>query len=215
MGDFGIDFGEGISKTNELAPPLLERLKKEGVKPGFLTSEIFKDPKFNDQFLSHLSPDDQYQYLKNSSLLEAKLSKEKWASTAEVPNSIFGPESTAPEVLKSNGEIRPAETEKTIMIHKLQEAGIDPSKTLIFRATQPSDTPKPELYWTTDYTEAKRGLTDEMGITRNTAVILVSNLELVCRGGAIRDKNDDHGLPVRRIDPSPLDQKSLLGIIRP
>ncbi len=214
MSDYGIDFGDDISKSNEFVSPLFERLKQEGVEPGFLTREIFQDSRFNDQFLKRLSPEEQYQYLKNTSLFEAKLKKDSWLSSAGEPNTMFGAETIAPEMIKANGAIIPPESGKAIDINNLREAGIDPSKVLVFRATQPSDQPKPEYYWTTDYFETKKGLNAEMGENnRNTAIIIVSNLEQVCQGGAIKDKNDDNGLSVRRIELSSYDQKTALGKI--
>src|SRR3989339_347919 len=100
MGNFDIDFGEEAAITNETAQPLLERLKKEGIEPGFITSEIFRDSKFNEQFLSQLPPEEQYQYLKNTSLFETKLKKDNWLSAAGEPNTMFGSETTAPEMTK-------------------------------------------------------------------------------------------------------------------
>lgn len=216
MSNFDIDFGEEASTASETVQPLFDRLKKEGIEPGFITSEIFCDINFNDQFLNQFPAEEQYQYLKNTSLFESKLKKDNWLSAAGEPNTMFGAETVAPEISKANGAIIPPESGKVIEIDNLREAGIDTSKVLIFRATQPSDQSKPEYYWTTDYFETKKGLSAEMGESnRKTAIILVSNLEQICEGGAIKDKNDDNGLSLRRIDMSSYDQKTALGKITP
>lgn len=215
MANFGIDFNDESSIYNEKISPLIERLRNEGVEPGILTTDIFLDTKINDSFLSKLSTEEQYQYLKNTSKFESKLKKDRWLNASGSSETLFGPEDTAPEVIKQNGDLRRAETEKTINITNIRESDIDPSKVLIFRTTQLSDESKAELYWTSDYFQTLRGLSVEMGKTKESAVVLVSNLEEICNGGAIMDTNDDNGLAIRRISSAPFDQKVVLAIILP
>ena len=212
----GIDFGKETRTTHELLQPLLERLQKEGVEPGFITSEIFTDSNFNDQFLSHFSSEEQYQYFKNTSLFETKLKKDKWLTAAGNSNTMFGKETIAPAITKENSAEIPPIEDKLININHIKESGMDPSKILVFRATQPSDLAKPENNWSSDYFETKRGLWTEFGKERRkSAIILVSNLEQICQGGAILDRNDSNGLSLRRIDSSPYDSKTALGKIIP
>ncbi len=146
-------FGDEISSK---PIPRAERLQEEGIEIGFLTSEIFQDPDFQTNFLNKLPPEEQYQYLKNTSLFEKKLSKDRWAKAGGESGTIFGDETIAPSVPKADGTIRPEEKGYSINLEVARQSGIDTSKVLVFRATQPSETDKPELYWTTDYYEKKR-----------------------------------------------------------
>jgi len=68
----------------------------------------------------------------------------------------------------------------------LKTKGIDPSKVLFFRITQPTDNPKPEYYWTSDYSEVQKGLTAEISPEqRKTSIILVADLETINGNGGL------------------------------
>jgi hypothetical protein len=85
----------------------------------------------------------------------------------------------------------------------------------MFRVTQPSTTPKPEYYWTSDYFEVTRGLHAEISIEdRTNSVILVSSLEDINKNnGLMVDIDGESGLTVRQIGFEPYDQKNCLAII--
>jgi hypothetical protein len=113
--------------------------------------------------------------------------------------------------LLHTGEQRRTESGSKVDIERIEKLEIDPSKVLFFRVTQPSDTPKPEYYWTSDSVEARNGLTWELGEQAETAIVLVATLDTIAQnGGLIEDVNDDQGVAVRQIDLGPFDQKKAL-----
>lgn len=109
----------------------------------------------------------------------------------------------------ADGRNRKVEYGERININCLRDRGIDSSKVLFFRITQPSEQPKPEWYWTSDYFETIRGLGAEIPAEqRRRAVILVSTLDVINNnGGLIQDINDDQGLAVRQIGTGSFDQR--------
>lgn len=95
-------------------------------------------------------------------------------------SGLLGEEITIPETQHAGGRQRRAESGYKINVDYLKTIGLDPKKILFFRATQPSLTPKPEYYWTSDYFETVRGLTAEIPPEqRKTSVILVADLETI------------------------------------
>lgn len=123
-----------------------------------------------------------------------------------------------PEIKLANGHPTRQEEGPRIDMKYLKKCEVDPKKVLFFRITQPAaDAPKPELYWTTDYYETLRGLTQEISTEkRKTAIILISDLETVNQnGGLIRDVNDDEGLAVWQIGSNEFDQNLALAKIKP
>jgi hypothetical protein len=96
----------------------------------------------------------------------------------------------------------------------VKASGVDPTRVLFFRVTQPSEHPKPELYWTSDFAETKGGLGIELGAQASTSVILVSTLEDISHnGGLMDDINDDSGIAVRQIGLNNFDQNDALLIL--
>lgn len=130
---------------------------------------------------------------------------------------LFREEVALPESAHADGRVRRAESGPRINLEYLESQGIDPSKIMLFRITQPADVPKPELYWTSDFFETVRGLQQEIPAElRSTAVILAADLATLDEGGGlIQDVNDDNGLAVRRISPDPFDQKQCMAKINP
>lgn len=116
----------------------------------------------------------------------------------------------------ADGREREDDEGERLDLDVVRQAGIDPSCVLVFRLTQPSETPKPEAYWTTDYFETQRGLNVEVPAKqRRTATILVSDLATIAGAdGLIRDINDDNGVAVRRISNEPFDQRNAIGRVR-
>lgn len=115
----------------------------------------------------------------------------------------------------ANGTPRRSEEGLILDMDKVRACGIDPSKVLIFRVTQPSEEPKPEFYWTTDFIETRGGLGLGLGSQRKTAVILVDTLESVYGGGEglIRDVNDDSGVALRQIGLQAYDQAKAIAVL--
>lgn len=114
----------------------------------------------------------------------------------------------------SNGHPRRAESGARLDLERVKQYGIDPAKVIFFRVTQPSDDPKPEFYWTTDFMETRGGLGAELGKQRQTAVILIDTLEAIAKNnGLMRDINDDAGVAVRQLGLDNYDQATAIGRI--
>lgn len=117
----------------------------------------------------------------------------------------------SPSNIHANGNQRREEQGYRLDLDYVVSRGIDPKFVLFFRATQPvgdPNLPKPEYYWTSDFYEARRGLSVELGPEAQTAVILVSSLADIARnGGLMEDVNDDSGVAVRQIGLENYDQR--------
>lgn len=139
--------------------------------------------------------------------------KKRW----DGKHGLLGEEVVIPETIHHDGRKRRAEYGYKIHVEYLKSIGIDPSKVLFFRITQPSDTPKPEYYWTSDYNETRQGLTAEIPSSqRERAIILIADLETInTNEGLIQDINDDQGLAVRQIGTGPFDQTMSMGTLSP
>lgn len=113
-----------------------------------------------------------------------------------------------------NGSARREETGYLLDLDYVVAQDIDPNLVLYFRVTQLSGEPKPEYYWTSDFSETKNGLRKELGASADTAVILVSTLgEIAKNGGLISDVNDDNGIAVRQVSLATFDQSNALLIL--
>ncbi len=130
-------------------------------------------------------------------------------------SGLFGEEVHIPETSHASGKIRRAESGARINVNFLRNQGTNPARVLFFRLTQPSDQPKPEYYWTSDYFETQHGLTQEIpSEQRKTAIVLVASLDVINNnGGLIQDINDDGGLAVRQIGSHNFDQNLALAKI--
>jgi hypothetical protein len=128
---------------------------------------------------------------------------------------ILGQNTHIPETQHADGSMRRAENGHLIDLEAVKKNGIDPEKVLFFRVTQPSDKPKPEYYWTTDFYETQRGLSQEISPEkRRTAITLVANLKTIAGDqGVIKDLNDDQGVAVRQISTEPFDTSKCLSVI--
>jgi hypothetical protein len=133
-------------------------------------------------------------------------------------DEILGEGINIPETKHADGRIRREESARELVIEEIRKLDIDPNNVLYFRRTQPSETiSNPEHYWTSDYWETFSGLNNEIsGAHRDSSVILCSSLEDISSDSRlIPDINDDNGLPIRRENQSPYDQKRALFIIKP
>lgn len=197
----------------------LAHLERSGLTPHPWTHEMFTDPQFFNALPERIQGDPQIlgEYIAHCNRFYESLYGERLKNSKGDTSGLLGPVIEAPSVPHQDGRVRDAESGKKINVPYLRTIGIDPSKVLFFRVTQPSVQPKPEYYWTSDYFETTRGLTAEIpSAQRRTAVILVADLEtLDARGGLIQDINDDGGLPVRQLGLDPFDQKEALATIHP
>lgn len=130
-------------------------------------------------------------------------------------SGLFREEVRIPETSHNDGRVRRAESGYKISLEYLKSMGIDPSKILFFRVTQPATEPKPEYYWSSDFFETQYGLTAEIpSAKRDHSVTLIASLkDISSNGGLIQDINDDNGISVRQIDSGPFDQNKALAVI--
>ena len=158
------------------------------------------------------SPEQLAQYVYHSSRFFDLIHSQRRQRYNGDTGGLFGEEVVLSESAHADGRTRGSERGYRIQVDHLAALGVDPKFVLFYRLTQPSDTPKPELYWTSDFSEVCSGLTDEVsGEAREQAIILVSDLETINKnGGLIQDINDDAGLAVRQISMRPFDQAQCL-----
>lgn len=190
--------------------PTIDEVADELIAEGEHLSPVFLD-KYDDQAL--------LDALAQNGAIDIKELIRHSARFAELSQTgdIYGPVMEIPESPDNtmwDGQPRRHETGHTIDLDKVRAGGVDPDQVLYFRVTQPSDTPKPEYYWTTDLTEVRNGLNQELGPHAVTAEILVSTLGTIAQNeGLIRDVNDDGGVPVRQIGLAPFDQSGAIAVL--
>lgn len=183
-----------------------QRLAERGFNLHPMTREIFETKLFIEHLPSQLREniDELASFAEHSSRLQELLYDQR----------IYG-ETLTLSRHGSHDRIHPDDEGQRVLLDELRKLGCDPKHVLIFRVTQPSDAPKPEGFWTTDFFETQRGLTREISPEdRMRSVTLVSTLATVSGDtGVIRDINDDGGLAVRQIEMKPFDQKQALAVI--
>lgn len=188
--------------------------------PNPFVLQYFEDPALIKALPVELSGDDEKlaELISDSGRFNDIIATEEAKRYSGDKSGLFGEEVLTQELKDPDGRGRIAESGFKLNVDYLETLGIDPKKVLFFRRTQPSDgKPKPEFYWTSDYSETSKGLTVEInGQSRKTSVILVATLDTINQnGGLIRDINDDSGQPVRQIGIEPFDQSNALAIIHP
>lgn len=208
-----MDFGRTEPVPENILEAKNQIVKKENGLLHPLIVEMFEDPKFFSGLPMELQQDIPLlaEYIENTSRFHQILGKEK-----REESGLFAERITIPETKNEAGKTRASEQGRKVNLDYLSSIGIDPARVLVFRVTQPSETPKPEYYWTTDFFETQRGLTREIGPEkRKSAITLISNLKTIAgKSGLIQDINDDNGLAVRQIDTNSFDQKQCIGIIK-
>ncbi|MBD3303770.1 hypothetical protein GF343_01370 [Candidatus Woesearchaeota archaeon] len=181
--------------------------------------EYFQDPNLFPALPEEIRNSEERltEIIQNTSRFSDLIYKERQKRWSGDLTGLLGEEVPVPETEHADGRTRRAETGYRVNVDYLQAIGIDPSKVLFFRLTQPSDEPKPEYYWTSDYFEALRGLTVEVPEEqRDNAVILVSDLAIINENkGLIQDVNDDQGLSVRQIGTGPFGQEKAIARFKP
>lgn len=167
-----------------------------------ITDKYFEDPNLANA-LGKVEP-----YRENSGLFEKIIYPERKRRLID-NTGLFREFVLVPPTPLPNGRWRSSQEGYRINIDEVIRQGIDPSFVLFFRLTQPSEKPKPEWFWTSDYFETRFGLQREIPPEqRSTAVILVADLLTINENhGLIQDINDDNGLAVRQIGFAPFDQK--------
>lgn len=198
---------------------VLATLKDEGLDVGTWTQEVFTDPDLFNALPVAIREDagSLRDYIANSEKFFRRIDEERLKPPGSEGAGLLGEVVEAPSIPHQDGRVRHAESGRKIDVAYLRTIGIDPSKVLFYRVTQPSDAPKPEYYWTSDYFETVRGLNVEIpSEQRRSAVVLVADLETIdANGGLIQDINDDIGLAVRQLGQTPFDQKETLATIHP
>jgi len=198
-------------QDDESAPRPLEIMAQE---EGRYTIKSFMDPDLFKALPESItgSEKEMTAFVKNTAMFEEMIYKERKKRWSGDLTGLFGEEVNIPETKHADGRTRRAESGYKINVGYLPSVGIDASKVLFFRITQPSDEPKPEYYWTSDYFETVRGLDAEVsGEQRENAVILVADLATINENeGLIQDINDDEGISIRQIGTGPFDQKKAI-----
>ncbi len=197
---------------------LASRAQDEGIQIDPKVSEYFKDPAFFNSLPASIRDDEEvlFAYLKNSSQFDDLISPERQKAPSKPGEGLLGEDVVINEGAHADGRPRRVEEGYLVQVDYLNQINIDPTKVLVFRVTQPSDSPKPEYYWTTDLFETKRGLQREIRPEqRQTSVILVSSLDAISKnGGLIQDMNDDNGMSFRQIGITEFDQNDCVSIIK-
>ncbi|MBW3002803.1 hypothetical protein KY338_06605 [Candidatus Woesearchaeota archaeon] len=181
--------------------------------------EYFQDPNLFPALPEEIRNSEERltEIVQNTSRFSDLIHKERQKRWNGDLTGLLGEEVQVPEKEHADGRTRHAEDGYRVNVDYLKTINIDASKVLFFRLTQPSDEPKPEYYWTSDYFEVLRGLDAEIpGEQRDHAVILVSDLETISGNeGLIQDMNDDQGLSVRQIGTGSFDQKKAIARFKP
>jgi hypothetical protein len=205
--------------NEEPIDPLVEKSVYEAIRLigtdiSPIVTERFLDSKLFKALLDTIqqNPELLVAFIKNTNQFEELIDVN--ASVTD-ENKVTGAIVDIPETVFENGGQRPAESGPIIDLQKLIDKGVDPSKVLFFRVTQPSEVPKPEYYWTTDLFETRKGLNQEITADkRKTSITLIADLATIAgNDGVIQDGNDDSGVAVRQVGEGAFDQKAALAIL--
>lgn len=202
---------------HEPNPPSAPRVQTEAVvdifAPNFYADEFMAEPSVVAALGSEIDV-----YARNTRAIFNIQKEEMKKRELGKKDRLFGEAVTTEAVPRADGTPREVEVGFELNLDYLRQKGIDPSRVLVFRRTQPQDaaSPKPELYWTTDYWEVAKGLTAEInGKARENSIVLISTLSAINEnGGLIRDVNDDNGIPLRQRGSGTFDQNSNLVIAK-
>lgn len=181
-------------------------------------------PVFHDRFSEPLVAQGVVEACRIDGEIDTELLKRYLAHSSQFDRAafhnrdlIFGEEVVIPQHdqnLQENGDLRRRESGPRINVEDLDVAvGVDPRYVLMFRATQPSAEPKPELYWTTNPAETLHGLHVELGSRAPSAIILIASLASVAENGVIGDINDDGGVAMRQLGDRNYSQSNALASI--
>ena len=139
--------------------------------------DTFLIPGLLDGLREKLSDQEVADMITNSSDFQEIITEERSKRSSGDLTGLFGDNVHIPESIHENGRVRIAEDDYRVNVDYLKDIGIDPKKVLYFRRTQPSETPKPEYYWTSAFGEVVRGLKTEISPEkRASSIILVSEI---------------------------------------
>lgn len=183
--------------------------KHQKINP--FTIEYFQDPNLFYALPEEIRGDTATfaEYIRNTGEFNNIVHTERSKRESGDQSGLLGDKVHLPEYDHGDGKTWSAEDGYKVNVDYLKSVGVEPTKVLFFRRTQPmGDSPKPERYWSSDYFETVKGLTQEIrGNRRESSFILVADLGTISEnGGLIQDINDDNGLSVRQIGSAPFDQ---------
>ncbi len=214
-----IEFGV-VDEVNEAAQKLVnvwnDKLRQKGTEPNLFVNDIFRDTKVHNGLKEKLGDEELFVWYENTTRFNNMISEERSRRAGGDMSGLLGEEIVIPETVHADGSTRRSEQGYKINLEVVESKGIDTTKVAMFRLTQPSETPKPEYYWTANYFESKRGLQQEVSSEkRKSAVILVSDLKTINEnGGTIMDINDSGSLDVRQIGSAGFVQSRALAVLR-
>lgn len=190
-------------------------LVSKGTEANPFTTECFRNPILFNALPKEIRDNDQLllEYIENTGKLNDLIGHERQKRFKGGKPSLFGEEVHLQGTVHADGRKRSTEDGYRINIDYLRSVGIDPTRVLFFRITQPMrEQPKPEYYWTSDFFEVIEGLNHEViPSKRKTAIILVADMQTINEnGGLIQDINDDNGIAVRQIGEGPFNQHRAL-----
>jgi len=204
-------------QINNIISDLADSLIRQGEQVNPFVLDYFQDPDLFRSLPEEIKTDKQKlsELILNMGKFDDLVSQARQKSGDT--SGLLGKKVHITGTLHADGRTRSAESGEKINVDFLRDQGIDPSKVLFFRITQPADRPKPEYYWTSDYYGTKKGLAGEITPEkRKTAIILTASLDVINNnGGLIQDINDDNGLAVRQIGNGNFDQNLALTKIKP
>lgn len=196
---------------------LTEELGTYGEGRSKLVERYFKDVAFFNALPEEVRNSDTElsELIRNCGRFDNIIESERSRRSQTGNSDLFGEKIEIPETQHADGRTRRIEVGYKVNTDALSARGIDPTKVLFFRISQPSSVPKPEYYWTSDYFETQHGLMMEIpSVQRKTAITLVASLSAISSNeGLIQDVNDDSGLAVRQIGAGVFDQQHTIARI--
>lgn len=208
---------EAEARVKSELEPIIALLVSRGAVINPFVLEIFEDSHLFYALPESLRKDSERfaDFIEHSSKFDDAIQHFRERNSRGDMTGLLGPDVIIPPSIHADGRLRDEEEGPVLQLQALIDEGIDPAKVLMFRVTQPSDNPKPEFYWTSDYFETVNGLGEEVPPgQRATAVILVGDLATINGNeGLIQDVNDDSGMSVRQIGLGTFNQKSCIAIL--
>ncbi len=205
---------EQVNIDNLLTALLRDQLANQNI----IVNEIFEDMELREA-LKSLDNESLIEFFVNTTKFWNLIASERKKRSSENMDGLFGEIVTAEDALNAGGKEKRVESGCKINLKYLKEIGIEAGKVLFFRLTQPAleNEVKPELYWTSDYFETRKGLRVEVvGEQREQSIVLVASLEAISKnGGLIQDVNDDNGLAVRQLENKSFNQTEALVKFKP
>ncbi|OGG55745.1 hypothetical protein A3D71_00860 [Candidatus Kaiserbacteria bacterium RIFCSPHIGHO2_02_FULL_55_20] len=222
-----MDFSGMFPPLNDVGPDvqkylnvLIQEAAQHGVKISSGVEGMLMNKDFFEGIPDILRNDRQrlLQYITNSSRFHDLIHTARKRAWSGDSTGLLGKEVEIQGIVGHAGKERRKEAGLMLNLEYLRSIGIDPSKVLFFRRTDPGEAdPRPERYWTSDYGEALDGLTAEIGYPRRAStIVLVADLQTieVAGHGLIQDINDDSGISVCQITNNPFNQREALAVLK-